>query len=209
MAKSAAYFDVIRTSLWCGFIALVFWSLNAGAEGPEVRAQSKPRSPNFKHSLFMEYHSWFENLTYRPNSGGETDVKTLNYGFAVLWDVTQYLKSWGWGMQAGLGQGYGFGESDSVGYTANRIPWTYLRAGGRVFIRLNPRLDLGASLVGWSRKASWPEDSGKLLPGPNPFFSFAADLRWRLSRRWEILQSLGNTSKNSGSSLRFGLGYTF
>lgn len=173
-----------------------------------VKNQPAPKSA-WKHTLLMDYHSWFENLTYRNSSNQEYGLEAVYYGFALSWDMTQYHKEWGWGVQGGLGQGYAVGEGEQNTYREKRVKWTYLRGGGRVFKRLNGRMDLGLALLALNQSLSWPGSSGQVVKGPNPFISLFLEMRWRFNRQWEMVQAMGNSTKNAGANMRIGFGYTF
>lgn len=208
-----------------GFVlaGIIFCGLNSTAQeltqnptpNPPIKSnrtqqnRSAEEGTYFKKTLLMDYHSWFENLNYTPSGSVQMELKTVNYGFGVAYDISRYLTDWGWGLQGGLGQGFAVGKAGSSSYLQKRVSWTYLRAAGRVFTRLNKRFDLGLSLMMMSRNISWPQAGGVVEAGPNPFFSLSVEMRWRLTREWEIVQALGNSTKNAGASLRVGAGYTF
>ena len=163
-----------------------------------------------KKTLMFEYHTWFENLVFSPTGGGAVkNVETVYYGFAFMYDATKYYTDWGWGGNAGLGQGFAVATGESSSYSQRRLPWTYLRAGGRIFRRMNGRMDLGLNLLVTKNSISFPSTGGLITPGPNPFFSMFLELRWRMNRQWEIIQALGNSTNNAGANMRIGVGNTF
>lgn len=181
------------------------------AESPSIatkKTQTAKSEGGFKKSVVLDYHSWFENLKYTPNGGSQVELKTVSYGFAVSYDVTQYYARWGWGLEGGAGQGYGVGQSSSS-YLQKRVPWTYWRAGARVFSRINNRMDIGIHPIVWRRSISWPAGGGSVEAGPNMLLSLFLEFRWRLSREWELVQALGTSTNNVGANLRLGAGYSF
>lgn len=168
-----------------------------------------PKSEKMKRTVSFDYHSWFENLNFNPTTGSQSGIKSVYYGFALVYDVTKYLNDWGWGAQVGFGQGLAVGDGDAGTYIQKRVAWNYLRGGGRIFKRLNGRTDLGLTLLALRENISWPANGGIVIPGPNPFFSLFIEARWRMTRQWELIQAIGNSTNNAGASLRLGFGYTF
>ncbi len=214
------FFWVLKSTFSSSFLSIFWIGLGIGigvgvGYGSIGRAQvnvtppvSKPADESLKKTIFVEYHSWFENLTLTPTTGARSGVKAIYYGFAANYDLTKYRPSWGWGAQFGLGQGYAVGDGDTSTYLQKRVPWTYFRGGGRLFKRLNGRTDLGVNLLIMRNNISWPPSEGTVSPGPNPFFSLFIEARWRMSRQWEMIQALGNSTNDAGANLRFGFGYT-
>jgi hypothetical protein len=195
--------------LMCFVFTLGFGLCSTGWSQVNVSPKGgNPQEISLKKTILVDYHSWFENLTFNPTTGTRSGVKAIYYGFSANYDLTQYLTTWGWGTQLGIGQGYAVGDGDTNSYLQKRVSWNYLRGGGRIFKRLNGRTDLGLNLLIMYNKISWPQSDGTVSPGPNPFFSLFIEARWRMTRQWEMIQALGNSTNDAGANLRFGFGYT-
>ena len=199
------------------FIAIQAWSEAESAALPQEQksiiekpnAKSSPLNIPIKKTLVLDYHSWFENLNFLESAGAVSNVVSVLYGFSLNYDITKYYEKWGLGGHLGYGQGYAVGDGETSTYLQKRVPWNYLRFGGRVFSRLNGRTDMGLSLLMMKKSMSWPESGGTVQPGPTPAFSLFLEIRWRMTKQWEMIQALGNSTKNAGANLRFGFGYTF
>lgn len=218
----------MRVNPFLLFLLLSCFSFSVNAQTPSAGAgPSLPRStlpvqprinakpPGLKKTVILEYHSWFENLSFSPADGSaKKNVETIYYGFAAVYDTTKYYPDWGWGANGGLGQGYAVATGESTAgqgpvYSQRRVSWTYLRLGGRVFRRLNGRMDLGLNMLATRSSISFPSVNGSVAVGPNPFFSLFLEMRWRISRKWELVQAIGNSTNNAGANMRIGFGNTF
>lgn len=165
-----------------------------------------------RKGILIDYNSWNDTVTVENNGEKETQ-KVIAYGTGVSYDWSELKSTFGYGFNGGLISSFAVTgkSSDANTYFVKRNPFLALRGSARLFRRINPRFDLGASPSITMTTLKWKNTNSMTAKSPSSLiFGFAVDARYRLNRQWELNQSFGMThTKNSSLSWRVGGGYFF
>lgn len=171
----------------------------------------KPRYKNRK-AWTIDYNTWYEMLIIKDKTNstyGET--KSHYFGVGYYYDYTVYEDKFGYAGSLGFIIGNAQAGTMNTGeYYERRITWMGYRAGGRVFVRVNSRIDIGPALIIQYKNTNWPEETDfKVMSQANPQYFMYVDTRWRLNYPLELIQSFGFHARQYALVWRLGLNYTF
>lgn len=188
-----------------------FFALVLLSSSPAIANNEEPAPSNNRHTVSLDYNSWFQELLIQgPSSNYQT--QGLLYGLGVNYHYSAYYSRMGWGLETGFIQGYGVAgrSSSTTEYYANRVPLQIFRLGGRIFSRLNAKFDLGATVSFMLGSQVWPRDKGFAVEANiKQAIGILIDSKWMISDRWEMIQGIGTYSGSRSIAWRLGACYAF
>lgn len=171
----------------------------------------RPRFKNRK-AWTVDYNTWYEMLIIKnKTSSSYSESKSHYFGVGFYYDYTVYEEKFGYAGSLGFIAGNAQAGTINTGeYYERRISWMGYRAGGRVFVRANNRVDIGPGLIIQYKNTSWPEETNyKVMSQTNPQYFMYIDTRWRVSYPLELIQSFGVHTRQYALVWRLGINYTF
>lgn len=181
---------------------------------PENSLTLEDERPKFKNrkAWTVDYNTWYEMLIIKDKTTSTYgESKSHYFGVGFYYDYTVYEEKFGYAGSIGFITGNAQAGTINTGeYYERRVSWMGYRAGGRLFVRANNRIDIGPSLIIQYKDTKWPEESNyKVMSQANPQYFMYIDTRWRISYPLELIQSFGAHTRQYALVWRLGINYTF
>lgn len=171
----------------------------------------RPKYKNRK-AWTVDYNTWYEMLIIKDKTASTySESKSHYFGVGFYYDYTVYEEKYGYAGSLGFIAGNAQAGTINTGeYYERRISWMGYRAGGRLFVRANNRIDIGPALIIQYKNTNWPEETNfKVMSQANPQYFMYLDTRWRVSYPLELIQSFGFHTRQYALVWRLGVNYTF
>lgn len=190
---------------------------------PSISSENNTSSTNLTNDLdrpkyknrkawTVDYNTWYEMLIIKDKTASTySESKSHYFGVGFYYDYTVYEEKYGYAGSLGFIAGNAQAGTINTGeYYERRISWLGYRAGGRLFVRANNRIDIGPALIIQYKNTNWPEETNyKVMSQANPQYFMYLDTRWRISYPLELIQSFGFHTRQYALVWRLGINYTF
>jgi hypothetical protein len=190
------------------FAALV---AHAQEEMPDVKASDKSNLLNLT-TVSVSYLSWTEFVDL--DNGLVVDRSYANfYGVALAYEKENFDKRWGTSIEGSVlsGQANAGGTQTAITYQTSYHNWYGASASYKLAYRLSPQITLAVGPAAIYRNIKWPVEGTNITVTSGAPLNVAAifDLRIRMTRQWEIRQTIGTLAFKASTIWSLGLGYKF
>jgi hypothetical protein len=189
--------------------------ISTAAEAARVRRSrgvgTRPPPKISIGTFAVSYITWVETVDL---SKTVTDSAFASfYGTAFTFEKETYeAKRRGFAFDLSLisGQAGAGGTNTILTYQKSNVNWFGASASARIAYRLSPQITLSAGPMALYRNLDWPDIDGvQAISGSPVNLGFIGDVRMRLSRGWEIRQTIGRLAFRATTIWSLGIGYKF
>jgi hypothetical protein len=180
---------------------------------PRSRGAAKRPPPKIGISTFaVSYVTWLETVDLTKNI---TDSAFANfYGTALTYEKENYearRRGFAFDVSFIAGQANAGGlPNQTLAYQKANVNWFGASASGRIAYRLSPQITMSVGPMILYRNLVWPDIDGvQAISGSPVNLGFIGDVRMRLSRGWEIRQTIGRLAFRATTIWSLGIGYKF
>lgn len=163
-------------------------------------------------TVSLSYLSWTEFVDL--DDGTFTDRAYANfYGNALAIERESFTGRHGYALEGALlmGQANAGGTQTVITYQTSYQKWTGLMATARYAYRVSPQITMSIGPLALSRQMNWPSEGTNVdVKSGSPMnFGILGDLRLRLTRDWELKQTIGTLAFKASTIWSLGVGYKF
>jgi hypothetical protein len=197
-------------------IFITFLCLIIGLQAFAQGAAPQVTTPNIRSKsshLIFSYLSWNELVDIQSSFAEDNTKHADFFGAALGYEKENIGAKWGTVFegdflfgQANIGE-----PSGSIPYQKNYVKWQGLMGSYRLAFRFNEQVIMTVGPLILGRQVEWPDQPADTeVKSGNPInFGVIADVRFMLSKRLEVRQTLGTLAFKAATLWSLGIGYKF
>lgn len=207
MFHSKKIFILILLQLFVSFS----WAQEDDDDAAGTTARASRRGQEYK-TFTVSYTSWTEFVDLENN--GVSDSTYANFfGAQLTYEKENYIGRYGTAKEASLlfGQANAGGRQNILTYQTNYRSWYGAEASYRGAYRLSPQIVMSAGPFLLARYVTWPSEGTTITVNSGSALNLGAlaDVKLRLTPRWEIRQMIGTMFFKASTIWSLGFGYKF